>query len=755
MYWTEPLNRIGGIALQTGEFLNLVLGSDQDGHIELKTEDFQLSRWFQWPAKRTTLTKYVELRDTEDVWFSAMLFSKTDRQAENATTTHAVYMDADECHPDNFRVPPSLVVRTSEGRWQVYWVLDRAYKASEVWDVAHKIAVAHKRQGCDPSGWVPSKMMRIPGTLNLKRAIPDRVQVESHHEDHVYTLASLEEAYSDISLSKVQVQTEATPETTPELLDCLDKLPDEVFDLYDDEVLEGGSWSERMWALLMGMFDADFTPEEAFTVSQNAKCNKYAPENAGKRTQQGSVIPLRTDPEGTLWREVRKAYQAHTDGAVEAPTEADLADVGDRNHPAGHKGFSFLTDEERELVENTPSFIDDYVQWVASNTDSSERYQRSLAWMLLANVFGQHAYINTSFGALDLNLWMLVLGDSTFTRKSTAVKLMLRVLHEFERFQANIVDIGSDFTPEGLNNKLGERDGLVSLVHRDEIQGFFREVFTKTYMAGAMERMTSLYDGNVQVSMRANKDSGQSKRAHTIFNIIGIGIKDEIPEVLTAQHFASGFLARFLWAVDDTPAEITRDMVVIGEKTYEHDSVSRDATIDRFVEGFGEAIQTLTDDFSRVKIVFNPETKERFDDWCVQIAGISDPIFKTEQASLIPATERLKISVWKAAALLAFQTGYRTIEDFHLYHALAQAELWYEDMYRMANLVSASDFERKVQKVEHFIAEAANQSRKRSTIYRKFASHRTGEVDEWIDYLVKSGIVSGTKELTLVSNKLH
>lgn len=741
----------------TEEFLNSVLGTERDGHIEIKTDDFQLSRWFNWPGNRALISKYLGLRQDEDAWFSAMLFRITDRHAENATTTRAVYMDADECDPTNFRLQPTWVVQTSEGRWQCYWVLDKDYQAKDVWNVAHRIAVAHKRQGCDPSGWVPSKMMRVPGTTNLKRSIPFRVEITEHNADAVYTLEEVEETYSDIDLRSVAVQSGTVPEVLPRVIDVVKKIPNEVYDLYDEDVPEGGSWSERMWALLMALFEDGFEPGEAFVVAKAAKCNKYDPRNAGKLTQSGVKIPARKDPDGVLWAEVQKALASYQDGITVAPADDEEAEEG-ITHSAVTTGAvtkpEFLTPEERELVEDNPSFIDDYTNWVATKTDSAPRYQRSLAWLLLSNVYGHATYINTVFGKMDLNLWLLIMGDSTFTRKSTARSLFLRVLHEFERRSTDQIDIGSDFTSEGLNKTLAERDGQVSLIHRDEIHGFFHEIFNKAYMAGAVERMTELYDGKVQVSLRANKDSAQTKRAHTTFSILGLGIREELADVLTAKHFRSGFLARFLWSVADTPDQITRDMVVIGERKDEHDSISQDATIDMMVDGFQDNILDIPKG-ERRKISFDPVAKERFDDWCVQVAGVSDQKYRTEHTSVVPAVERMKISVWKCAALLAFHMGGETIEMFHLMHALAQAELWYEDMMRMASLISASDFERKVGKVEQYIAEAPSGVRRRASIYRKFASFRTHEVDEWIDALVKGGVVEGNKELSLVGSSAN
>src|SRR5690606_35905342 len=126
-----------------------------------KTDNFETSRWFAWPDDRNYMARYLDMRKDEDVWFSAMLFSEKDRHAENATVTQAVYMDADECAPERFRLTPSYSVQTSEGHWQCWWLLDQPYPAADVSEIAHKIAVAHKKHGCDQSGWIPAKMMRV------------------------------------------------------------------------------------------------------------------------------------------------------------------------------------------------------------------------------------------------------------------------------------------------------------------------------------------------------------------------------------------------------------------------------------------------------------------------------------------------------------------------------------------------------------------------------------------------------------------
>src|SRR5690606_20299078 len=187
---------------------------------------------------------------------------------------------------------------------------------------------------------------------------------------------------------------------------------------------------------------------------------------------------------------------------------------------------SFLTDDERALVADQPSFIDEYVAWVKTRTDAAERYQRSLAYLLLSCVYGNLGYISPQFGRMDLNLWLMILGETTFTRKSTSRSLFLKVLHEFERGTSQQVDIGSDSARQGRTGELRERPTHVRLVRRDESHGWFHESYHKAYMSGSIERMTDLHDGRLMGTLRAGKDASIKTRAQVVLNIRGMGIKD-------------------------------------------------------------------------------------------------------------------------------------------------------------------------------------------------------------------------------------
>ena len=730
------------------KFFEAVLGPNRAGHVQFMTDQFQVEKWFSWedPYHAFRERGYLDLRSEEDVWFSINLYAERTRVAENALPGYAVYMDADTCHPDNFRVAPSYVVESSEGRWQVYWVLDKAYSPEDIQRAARRIAVAHKHQGCDQSGWIPTKMLRAPGTTNTKYTIPYRVSI-TQDSGQVYKLAEIEEAYKDISVEKANKlvagtggQDNTIPAVLPRLSDTLTKLPHTIWHLYEEEVPEGGSWSSRMWALLMGMFQEGFTLEEAYVVAWAARCNKYHPRAAGKLTQQGNIIPERHNPEQVMWREVVKAHsQQGTAESLKRQEEGQERPTEPRRKPVEQVKADFLSDEERVFLMHNPTFVEEYVAWVATRTDSDERFQRTLAWQLLSCAYGDKGYFDAGFGPMNLNLWVLIMGGTTWSRKSTARSLMLRVLHAMEKESLEYtVDIGSDFTPEGLNKELAERDGWVSLIHRDEIHGFFREIFTKNYMSGAIERLTELYDGKVQVSIRANKDAGNKRRANTVFNMMGLGIFKHLSEVLTVSNFESGFLTRFVWCVVEEPP-ITEDKVEIKLRDTEYDSRFGDPKIDEWVHSFAEVRQAIGEGV-RKRLSMTEMAEERFNDFAKQLLGLTDPRYKWDDGSPMgPSAERLRWSVLKCAALLAMHDNSPKIEYHHVLPAIAQAELWYDDLTLAVQSVAASDFQRSVQEVEDYIARARNNKRRFTDIYSHFAQHRTQVVTEWIEALCGQG----------------
>lgn len=721
------------------KFLEAIYG-DSEGYIALVTLDddtHELSsqRWFHWPSEASMAAKYAALRDDEDLYCTVGLYSDKERTRDDLqAVSRVVYADLDTCHPDNLRVPPTISVQTSEDRWHGWWVLDEEVLLKDAAEASRRIYEAHKDQGVD-RGWHVTKLLRVPGTTNRKYDEPH--PVIATYSDQVYTLDTINDVYGDVTFDEAAtlVSNKMPKPVTPgsKAFVALEQRLDSagLTSLYLNPPAEGQSWSEMAYRLELDLFrKCDMTPQEVFSVMLEAACNKYNPENIadGAVTQTGVPIPKRRNHQEVLWREVLKAYAEH-----QATANIIVESSPGVRRP---EKAQFLSVEERRFCAERPTFIDRYVEWVATRTDAAQTYSRTLGWILLSSVFAGRGYLPLKYNPrTELNLWALILGDTTRTRKTTAVNLMMYVLHRYEALSQMVIDIGSDATTEALTRVLADRDGQVSLMYNDEFNGYLAETMGKNYRAGTLEVMTKLYDGKVPQVLRNSKDAGNRKRARTVFNFVGVGIRAQTAEILTKRNFQSGFLARMLWSVADPPPRRkgSEDVAFADE-----DEVSRkyDTVMEDMVADLIRRVRKWPEDTPQA-IRMDQAAINRYNKWAEEGMTLVENYHDSD--ILMPSFTRLGDSVLKAAALLAMYDQSDTITLAHLLPTLLQAESWFNDMVRMASEVSSSDFERRLNEVEAFIMSGENQTRLESSIRKKFSRFRPRDIEEIFLALVQSG----------------
>ena len=725
------------------------------GHVVIATRSehgtLDSERWLSVPDELDFLERYVELRKDEDTYYSVSVFSEEERTSDDTlAVTNVVWADADICSPEMFRLPPSMVVQTSpahgdnedcpprtrtgmpcRGHFHTLWVLDKEYDAHEVQEVARSISYAHKAQGCD-LGWSMTKYLRAPDTSNTKDGVYHIGDAEIN--DRVYTLAEIREAYpEDTTENKVPTfKAGDVPAliTGDDFLDLEEREiePNNLTHLYLDKPKEGESWSERAFKLEIELFRSGCTDQEVFSLVQNAACNKYRPDMAGEVTQTGVPIPKRRDPLKVLWLEILKAkaeYERDYEVEVEAETRPE-------------QKLSLMTLDERRLVEENPTFIDEYVDWALSRSpDSLPTYSRSLAWMVLSCAYADRMFLDLKWGETHPNLWVMILGPSTRGHKSAATKRMIDFVHKVEDADGGLIDIGSDATAEKLINVMGTRSGEVSLICTDEINGFLRENILKNYRTGTLENYTKLYDGTVPVVLRSTKGSGNTQRAKCIFNLVGVGIHEQVAATLTREQFTSGFLLRTTWAIGDPPKYRKGD----SDLHLSNDSPTTGDVVLR------EMVRTVVRNRSRyerdkpLSMSIAPTALDRINQFVNDLhsytLGRGDEV-------LDAGVDRLRDSVVKAAGLLSYHNGLKQIEDFEMLVAIRQGEVWFHDFERMLSEVSSSAFGRTCDEVEQFIMAGADHSRPESSIYRHFTM-RPNEFNDTMQALTRQGRIKKEK----------
>jgi hypothetical protein len=692
-----------------------------------------VQKFFNYPTELDLMVEYVEKFVNEDVYFSPILFHEQRRIRENAKEVAVVYADADACPPEKFLVKPSISVQTSPDRWHCYWMLEKPHEPHVIATMSKKVAYAHKNDGCDLSGWNPTKLLRVPGTRNSKYE-NQSYSVIGSTSGEIYTLEELDQTYGAIEIEAInEVNLQPMPAQSADIVTILSKIPanSEIATLYMDEPPVNADWSKRLWKLEMEMFRLGFTPEEVFVIAKHAKCNKY----------HSPLRPKRLDADGDLWREVLRASQSY--GTSSAP-EYVLDEVDRRTE----KPVDFLTEEERGVVATSRTFVDRYVDWSQKKTDAAVEYQIAGAFTILSSCFSDTGHAVPKYGKMGLNLWFMILGETTRSRKSTSRQLMLRIIREYEKFAGYQIDVGSDVTAEGLVKLLSVRDKQTSLFHRDEVQGMFKDFINKTYMATAAERFTELYDGHVPVIVRSTGGSSpgkgmQSERAETNFLMYLMGITSKTADVLTTEYFRSGFLARFIYVIADAP-----DRTFESEAISQADEVevrSRDDEMDNIVRSLYDAYlywQKKGAPFPR-PIRLTDEALERFNKFKWEMGEYTNG--HDHEESIEPSRQRLALSIWKCAILIAMYDKSDEVELKHMLIAIHYSEDWFRNLVRMAGAISASEWQREVDQVESMIASKGGRMRYED-VYKRFANKRKREFDEMLDALKSQGRLGVSSE---------
>jgi hypothetical protein len=550
----------------------------------------------------------------------------------------------------------------------------------------------------------------------------------------VYTYDEIEKVYGAIKVDAVlDPLIIQQPENYIAITEILGKIPSnpDIISLYTEEPPQGSDMSKRLWKLEMELFRAGLNAHEVYSVVRHAKCNKYHHPSR----------PRRMDADGDLWREVLRASQVFSDiesTNIVIPQEA----------PEAEKPISFLTDEERKVVADTRTFIDVYSEWATRKTDAAIQYQIASAFTVLSSCFSDSGHAIPKYGKMGLNLWFMILGETTRSRKSTSRQLMLRVIREYEKFAGYQIDVGSDVTAEGLVKLLSGRDKQTSLFHRDEVQGMFKDFINKTYMATAAERFTELYDGHVPVVVRstggATAGKGmQSERAETNFLMYLMGITSKTADVLTTEYFRSGFLARFIYVIADAP-----------DRSYESEAIQQADQNEIAVrdEEMGGMVRSLYDSYLYWQkkgapfprpVRLTDEALERFNKFKWEMGSFTDG--HPEEDSIEPSRQRLSLSIWKCATLLAMYDKSDEVELKHMLVAIHYSEDWFRNLVRMAGAISASEWQREVDSLEELIVSKGGRITYHEA-YKRFSGKRKREFDEMVEALKSQARISLTHE---------
>jgi hypothetical protein len=293
------------------EFLEFVWG-EQEGYADIaRMEDGDLKnhKWFEWPVQKEDLLAYVAKYSHEDIYYPPVLFKAPQRRRSAVKTAQVVYGDADLFKPENLYATPTCIVRTSPDKTHVLWRVSDTNDVATLEGLAHSVSLEHPKAttGYD-NGWSATKLLRVPGTKNLKYE-GQSFDVTVEYTGLEYTVAEFSESYALVP--EMIFDPKPFPEEKmPSYTEALSSIPSSgvLEDLLRRRFNKGGSGSEALYLLYNELFRLGASDEQVYVIAEKSPLNKW------KRDKVAGSSKL-------LWDDVQRARNKYGN-----PIEGDERD---------------------------------------------------------------------------------------------------------------------------------------------------------------------------------------------------------------------------------------------------------------------------------------------------------------------------------------------------------------------------------------------------------------------------------------------
>lgn len=639
-------------------------------HLEKLTEVY-----FKYPEQLPELLEWINSKFPEcDVYFSPHLFSRPDREREFAETCPVAWAEFD-IEPNGVAPKPNIIVESSPGKYHYYWGFKTPQAPQAVETISRKLTYTW---GADKGGWYLGKLLRVPLTHNFKYPEAPHVKVVQFEASFEYELTDFSELRDKSDFA------EFAPEGMPADIDDVPE-PAYIFGKHGSAIppaafghfykAPDSDWSTALWSLEVLLFESGLSKKEVFTIAEKSAVNKYARDHR---------------PRIELWIEVCKAEQSVK---ARRPSKETLAIQ------------NLLTKEERDVVERAPPlFLDRYIKWASSKTDAAEQYHQAGAYTILSSLICESVMLETSVGNIIPNLWFMLLGDTTLTRKTTAMSMAMRLLNGV--YEEALM--ATDASIEGLLTELQNRPGRTSLFLRDEFSGMLDAMARKDYYAGMVEMLAKLYDGERQKRiLRKETIDVQNPR----FIIFAGGIKSRILELFNLNLVINGFIPRFIFITAEADKANYRPMtaptkgqeVVSSELLKELSEIREHYNSTQTMQIAGQQFDRRKEFIARL----TPDAWTRYAELEQRLVFIGSDSDSPE--TITPTLQRLCISALKAAVLIAasYQRNPNTVEVGlqDLLIAISYMESWVgyslEVIYNAGKTSSEKTVERALYLIEH------------------------------------------------------
>lgn len=236
---------------------------------------------------------------------------------------------------------------------------------------------------------------------------------------------------------------------------------------------------------------------------------------------------------------------------VQLPEEEGVKDITDYLLKHNFGGFDKLlshataAQEKAERIEkegilgelNLTGFLRSYVNCVSRLTDAPREYHVAVGLSIVAAAIGNNVSLHLWGDEIFPHIWHVLISPSGFFRKTTAMRLGIKVL-ETAVPEAVLLD---DYTPENLKNNLAARP--TGLMKAWEF-GNFLTLMDKDYMRGTKEFWTTIYDVGYS---KGSQGQGLTRIERPAVSFLAGSTIDWLTEKMRDGDMRGGFLSRFLF----------------------------------------------------------------------------------------------------------------------------------------------------------------------------------------------------------------
>lgn len=103
--------------------------------------------------------------EDQDVYFAPAVFSERSARRECVLPSAWAFADLDYVHPSDAVILPTVAWQTSPGKWQAMWLMNNLVERLELRSLNRAIC---QSSGADPGTWNENRILRVPGTTNMK-----------------------------------------------------------------------------------------------------------------------------------------------------------------------------------------------------------------------------------------------------------------------------------------------------------------------------------------------------------------------------------------------------------------------------------------------------------------------------------------------------------------------------------------------------------------------------------------------------------